>query len=266
DTLAALSALEAGSLAERLVLWIEQARERGAAEEDLAQRAGVSAEAVRPALGPAIAAKRLHALRRSPDRYISEAALVRLASRAGRELAALLGAGGASVGVPRRTLLQRLLPEADARWTEAVETALAARGAIAIAGDEARVPGKSELGGAERELSDRVAAVFRDRGLDPPSPLEAAQAVNHRPKVVEGIITYLVKRGELLRLPGGWFIARSAVDGVVAKLKTSGKTSLDVAAFKEMFGLTRRLAIPLLEYLDGAKVTRRIGDRREILR
>jgi len=32
-----------------------------------------------------------------------------------------------------------------------------------------------------------------------------------------------------------------------------------------MFGLTRRLAIPLLEYLDGAKVTRRVGDRREIV-
>ena len=30
-------------------------------------------------------------------------------------------------------------------------------------------------------------------------------------------------------------------------------------------GLTRRLAIPLLEYLDGAKVTRRVGDRREIV-
>ena len=32
-----------------------------------------------------------------------------------------------------------------------------------------------------------------------------------------------------------------------------------------MFGLTRRLAIPLLEYLDAAKVTRRVGEKREIL-
>jgi hypothetical protein len=33
-----------------------------------------------------------------------------------------------------------------------------------------------------------------------------------------------------------------------------------------MFGLTRRLAIPLLEYLDAVKVTRRVGDRREIVK
>jgi selenocysteine-specific elongation factor len=84
--------------------------------------------------------------------------------------------------------------------------------------------------------------------------------------VIEGLAGYLVKRGDLVRLPGGWLIAKDAVDGVVAKLKDSGKTSLDVGEFKEMFSLTRRLAIPLLEYLDGAKVTRRIGDRREIVR
>jgi selenocysteine-specific elongation factor len=265
ETLAALSALEAGSLSDRLAFWVEQARERGAAEDDLAQRAGVEARAVRDALAPAVADKRLHALRRSPDRYVSEAALVRLSARAAKELAALLAAGGAAIGVSRSTLLQRLLPGADPRWAEAVEAALAARGVMVIAGDEARVPGKSELGGIERDLSDRIAAVFRGRGLDPPSPLEAAEAGHHRPKVVEGIIAYLVKRGELVRLPGGWFIARTAVDDVVARLKTSGRTSLDVAGFKEMFGLTRRLAIPLLEYLDGAKVTRRVGDRREIL-
>jgi selenocysteine-specific elongation factor len=266
EALAALAVLESGSLADRLAFWVDQSRERGAAEDDLARRAGVRPEAVRAALAPGLASKRLHALRRSPDRYIGEAALERLSARAAKLLAGLLSAGGAGVGVPRSTLLQRLLPGADPRWAEAVETAVAARGAIAISGDEARVPGKSELAGVERELSERIGAVYRERGLNPPSPLEAAEAVNHRPKVVEGIIGYLVKRGDLVRLPGGWFIARDAVDGVGAKLKASGKPSVDVGEFKEMFGLTRRLAIPLLEYLDGVKVTRRIGDRREIVR
>jgi selenocysteine-specific elongation factor len=46
----------------------------------------------------------------------------------------------------------------------------------------------------------------------------------------------------------------------------SGKPSVDVGDFKEMFGLTRKLAIPMLEHLDASKVTRRVGDRREILK
>ena len=64
-----------------------------------------------------------------------------------------------------------------------------------------------------------------------------------------------------MRLPGGWLIAREAVDDVVARLRASGKATLDVGEFKEMFGLTRRLAIPLLEHLDAAKVhAAAIGD------
>jgi selenocysteine-specific elongation factor len=83
--------------------------------------------------------------------------------------------------------------------------------------------------------------------------------------VVEGLIGHLVKKGELTRLPGGWIVATASVDTAVDRLRASGMKSLDVAQFKEMFGLTRRLAIPLLEYLDGAKVTRRVGDRREVV-
>ena len=40
---------------------------------------------------------------------------------------------------------------------------------------------------------------------------------------------------------------------------------LNVASFKDLFGITRKYAIPLLEYLDRERVTRRVGDERVIL-
>ncbi|MBI4167225.1 MAG: SelB C-terminal domain-containing protein, partial [Acidobacteria bacterium] len=40
---------------------------------------------------------------------------------------------------------------------------------------------------------------------------------------------------------------------------------IDVGVFKELTGLTRKYAIPLLEYLDRERVTRRVGDERIIL-
>ena len=40
---------------------------------------------------------------------------------------------------------------------------------------------------------------------------------------------------------------------------------VDVAAFKEKYGISRKYAIPLLEYLDRERVTRRIGDARVVL-
>jgi selenocysteine-specific elongation factor len=264
--IAALDRLESGTLAERLELWIAAARERGVGEEALAQRGGVSASDVRAALAPSLAQGRVHALRRSPDRYVAEAALGALAAKAGALLQKLLAADAVAVGVPRSTLLQRLLPGADPRWAEAIETALAARGVLVIAGEEARAPGREDLPKPERELSERIVAVFRDRGLDPPSPAEVATALGRHVKIVEGLIGYLVKKGDLVKLPGGWIVARAAVDDVVSRLRGRAGVSLDVGEFKTLFGLTRKLAIPLLEHLDGAKVTRRIGDRREIVR
>ncbi len=261
---AALDRLE-GPLSERLVLWIEQGREKGAGEEILASRAGVTPREVRAALAEALSAGRVHALRRSPDRYIAEISLASLAASATREIAAHLSKGEGTTGLPRGTLWARLLASAEPQWTEAVEKALLARGAYVIAEEEARLPGREELGGPERDLSLRIAEVFRKRGLDPPSPGEVAELLRHRPKVIEGLIGYLVKKGPLVRLPGGWVISREVVEEVARRLRASGKPSFDVGEFKAMFGLTRRLAIPLLEHLDSAKVTRRVGDRREIL-
>jgi len=265
EALADLGRLD-GSLAEKLLAWVDQAREEGAGEESLAARAGVGREEVRAALAEPAARERARALRHSPERYIGEDVLAGLAIRARAEIEKGIRESSGAVGVSRGTLLARLLPSADPRWTEALEKELVHRGAYLVAGDEARLPGREDLPGVERDLSERVADAFRRRGLDPPSIADVTRDVGHKAKVVEGLAAYLVKKGSLLRLPGGWIIAREPVDDVIARLRASGKTSLDVGEFKEMFGLTRRLAIPLLEYLDAAKVTRRVGDRREIVK
>src|SRR5262249_20245607 len=69
-------------LSEKLVLWVEQAREKGSGEEELAARAGVSRDEVRSALTESLSAGRVVALKRSPDRYVSKAFLDRLAAAA----------------------------------------------------------------------------------------------------------------------------------------------------------------------------------------
>ena len=264
EILAELGRLD-GILFEKLQAWVEQSREAGADEEALSARAGISREEVRAAMADPVARGRAHVLRRSPERYVGEDALARLAVRARSEIERGLRETSGSVGVSRGTLLARLLPTADPRWTEAVERALVARGAYVVAGEEARIPGRDELAGAERDLSARVAEVFRRRGLDPPSIGDVTEEIGHKQKVIEGLAAYLVKKGSLLRLPGGWLIAREPVEEVIARLRGSGQKTIDVGQFKEMFGLTRRLAIPLLEHLDATKVTRRVGEKRQIL-
>jgi selenocysteine-specific elongation factor len=260
----ALGRLE-GPLDDRLVLWVEQSRETGASEDELAARAGISRDEVRSALAVPLKSGAIEALRRSPDRYAAREALDGLAVAAAEEIRRHVAQTPGAVGAPRGTLLARLVPGSDARWAEAIEAALVKRGAYVVDADVARLPGQEDLGGSDRDLSERIAAVFRRRGLDPPSISEVAQEVGHKPKVIEGLTGYLTRKGSLVRLPGGWIVARDAVDDVTRRLRATGRKSIDVGEFKEIFGLTRKLAIPLLEHLDATKVTRRVGDKREIV-
>ena len=48
-------------------------------------------------------------------------------------------------------------------------------------------------------------------------------------------------------------------------IKGSKPVEIDVGTFKERYGITRKYAIPLLEYLDRERVTRRVGRGRVVI-
>jgi selenocysteine-specific elongation factor len=45
-------------------------------------------------------------------------------------------------------------------------------------------------------------------------------------------------------------------------LRDQGQEEVTVGDVKQLFGLTRKFAIPLLEHLDRSRFTRRVGDKR----
>ncbi|MGB7296779.1 MAG: SelB C-terminal domain-containing protein [Candidatus Aminicenantales bacterium] len=82
---------------------------------------------------------------------------------------------------------------------------------------------------------------------------------------LERLLSVLTERKKIIQGPDGLFIHSRWLDEVVAQVRSSGKRELTVADFKQLTGLSRKYAIPLLELLDQLKVTRRRGARREIL-
>ncbi len=71
----------------------------------------------------------------------------------------------------------------------------------------------------------------------------------------------------LVRVTEGLIFHRSALERLEEMLKQrkAHNDRINVTAFKEMTGLTRKYVIPLLEYLDRQRITRRLGDERIIL-
>jgi len=80
-------------------------------------------------------------------------------------------------------------------------------------------------------------------------------------------MTLLLREGVLVKLGDELVFHRAALEQL-RRLVTAEKSrtpNLDVGRFKDLIGVTRKHAIPLLEYLDRERVTRRVGDLREIL-
>jgi selenocysteine-specific elongation factor len=90
----------------------------------------------------------------------------------------------------------------------------------------------------------------------PPSPAE----IGVEPEVAAS----LVDSGELVKLDDTIYFARKTYDEMVARILQAidERKEVNVAAMRDIFGTTRKYAIPLLEHLDERKITRRVGDVR----
>ena len=124
--------------------------------------------------------------------------------------------------------------------------------------------------GAESPKGDprleAVETLYRRAGLASPILSEAATTLRIDPKQLPGLITELLRGKKLVRLGADHLLMHAeAIARLTAELAKQRGQTMDVAGFKGLTGLTRKHAIPLLEYLDGVRVTRNDGGVRTIL-
>jgi selenocysteine-specific elongation factor len=83
------------------------------------------------------------------------------------------------------------------------------------------------------------------------------------------ILQLLIESGALVKVHGDMYFHRDVLKDLMRRISeyaaSQSERSIDVTAFKGITGVSRKYAIPLLEYLDRQRVTRREGDRRVIL-
>jgi selenocysteine-specific elongation factor len=163
--------------------------------------------------------------------------------------------------------VQQLLPHgSDPALINFLLQDLAREKIIALEADAIDIPGRSKkLGGAEGELARLIEGRFADAGLQPPPVSELINTIQQKPKVIEGVVGFLVKQGTLVRLADGVYVHQRILDDARQRMAARRGQTIDVGQFKELFGLSRKIAIPLLEYFDRQGVTKRVGDARQVL-
>jgi len=171
-------------------------------------------------------------------------------------------------GMPREEARERLFARAPLPVFEHVLRVLTDRKRI-VARDRIALAGHNvALTHDEARARDAMVETLRAAKLMPPDPSMLATQIGVPLDVVTRIATLLVRRSELVRA-GDLLFHESAMKQLkseIQSLKQSGVTNtIDVASFKDRYNITRKYAIPLLEYLDRERVTKRVGDARKIL-
>ena len=82
---------------------------------------------------------------------------------------------------------------------------------------------------------------------------------------LESLLDILIERKKVVAVPPGFYVPAAWLEGIIAKIRASRKRELSVSEFKTMTRLSRKFAIPILEWLDEMEVTRRDGSTRRIL-
>ncbi|MGB6691958.1 MAG: selenocysteine-specific translation elongation factor [Terracidiphilus sp.] len=111
-----------------------------------------------------------------------------------------------------------------------------------------------------------IARAYESAGLAAPPVMELAQSFNLKEGDMRRHVTALQRDKIIVRMGSdNLFIHSAALRGLAGQLVPLRGTLIDVARFKQLTGLSRKYAIPLLEYLDRQRITRIQGDQRLIL-
>ena len=255
----------------RFAVFVEAAGEGGLRHSDLAARTGWNDDVLEESAARAIESGRIV---NADGVYIGSESFARLSSAALREVEAHHEREPLARGILRETLREQVFAHAAPEVFRVVMSDLESKGELCSEKEIVRAASHSlSLSSADLALRDGLEKVYSDAGLEAPTYDEALARVNGAKQSrehVRKIFQLLVDNQLLVRVHPDLFFHRAALDRLVKNLrefasKHEPERTIDVAAFKEMAGISRKYAIPLLEYFDRERITRRAGDKRIIL-
>jgi len=178
-------------------------------------------------------------------------------------------------GMLRETLREKVFARSFPEVFAGVIAKLETDGKVVSDKDIVRLSEHS-VGLSEQDLalSKRIEEIYLAAGVEAPSLDEAMTKANvsaAQRAQARKLLQLLLEEKKLARIQGEMFMHSNVVADLKTKLHAYASQHepdrlIDVPAFKELAGVSRKYAIPLLEYFDREQVTRRAGDKRLILK
>ena len=123
---------------------------------------------------------------------------------------------------------------------------------------------KMAISAKEMELAERIESEFKRAGYKTPLVREVQERLGIPDKSFQNVLSFLYEQGRLVRLDEKVTYPRATLDKakdfVVEYIRKN--QSISMADLRDAMGFSRKYAQPILEYLDGIGITKRVGDRR----
>lgn len=258
--------------ARRLAIFVELAGPFGLKLTDIAGRTGLNDARLSKAASEAAASG---AIVEADGVFLSTESFAQLGRATVDAVAAHHKREPLSRGLARETLRERHFNHAPPEIFRAVLARLEQQGQLVSEKDLVRARNHTlDLSSADGQLRDRLARVYEEAGLEAPSldeAMERAGVATAQRAHARKILQLLIDARLVVRLQGDLFFHQKPLEGLRQKLQEYAaqhepERSIDVSAFKDLAGVSRKYAIPLLEYFDSQRVTVRQGDKRIIVR
>lgn len=257
-----LDQLPGMSVEVQLALRVRRRGDSGITDAELTGETGLKVEAIRNLLAGSMQGGSIMPL--AGGRLFAREALMAASGAVRQELEKIFREPRRT-GVKRSALKSKLnLPVEVVDW--AVQQ-LAQSDVVRVAGDEL-VPAAKGAGAISHDEKNLavIESAFRMAGLQSPSPRTLAEELKVDSGEMRRLMTALLREKKLVRLgDDALCMHRDVLEELKANVRSRRGEAMDVGRFKELTGVSRKYAIPLLEYLDQERVTRRQGEQRIVL-
>lgn len=260
-----LAKLSVANDLEQAALFIEMAGTKGMTLASLAARTGFTDEALSKLLGELIKLGRVLKLESQSNYLLAKTGYEELKAKVLAMIKAFHKQEPLQAGINREEVKERI--GFSVETFKIVIDKLVSEKLIASERDILRLASHQiALSGEDEKTKNLLETKFREVNFQARTYEEVIKDFRLDANKLRRIFQILLNEQKLIKV--GEFVFHSeAIKEIISRIKAqkAKSTKLDVATFKDLTGLSRKYAIPLLEYFDVQKLTRRVGNDREIL-
>jgi len=263
--IAALQACENESEAVAIARFLRESAAAGLSLDALAARMTLPAEATKGLMAEVRSAI---PLRGAPDHFVDAAVLEGLEQLALDRVTQHHVKDPLAKGLSKEELRRRVFSKAHPEVFETALARLVSAGKVTETADLVALKAhRVQLSGPEDAARAAIEGALLAAGLEGVSLPNLHVQLRQDQKACENAVRVLVQEKAAERIGPGLLMARGALEKFRADARERFKSGakLDVAEVKELTGLSRKYVIPLLEWLDRERVTRRVGAERIVL-